>query len=307
MQLHFYGCRVKDPQTGELERHEDWQRCYKNLNYHYHNNLRITRVLKCLGEMGYEHYKKPFLDHFIKEIWVEKLLPNCADSCADYWIGTIKDDATRVSIEEKVASYRASAPADGDSDSEDAVEQSWTSSRPTVHTYPEHEADNAGSDDEDDTRTTTTKLQAPQNEEVKKIRRDKPLRRISKEKSRERIQKSREKSSKEKDDDESLGASGSNTAGSNSSFFISKPKEFSSKDEKKYLGWIGAGPTSEEDTEEDDFDENIYCGDAFEDISDVKSLDPEAREKYHRWVAEHLGANSDDDYTNQYLDDDDEY
>jgi len=89
-------------------------------------------------------------------------------------------------------------------------------------------------------------------------------------------------------------------------FFISKPKEFSTKEEKKYLGWIGGGPTSEEDTEEDEIDENIYYGDAFEDISDVKSLDPEAREKYQRWVAEHLGANSDDDYTNQYLDDDDD-
>jgi len=106
MILHFYGCRILDPKTGELDRHDEWKTQYRNLNSHAHNFLRITRILKCLGELGFEHYKKPFLEHFIKEIWVNKVLINCADSCEDYWIGTLKNDTDRKELEEKVVSFR---------------------------------------------------------------------------------------------------------------------------------------------------------------------------------------------------------
>jgi len=108
LMLHFYGCALKDQGTGELDRHEGWKTQYRNLNSHTHNFLRITRILKCLGELGFEHYKKPFLEHFIKEIWVNKKLTNCAESCEHYWIGTLKNDTDRKELEEKVASYRPS-------------------------------------------------------------------------------------------------------------------------------------------------------------------------------------------------------
>jgi len=104
--LHFYGCRIVDPNTGELGRHDGFKVQYRNLNSHTHNFLRITRILKCLGEFGFEHYKKPFLEHFIKEIWTNKQLPNCADSCEDYWIGTLKNDADRKELEDKVSTLR---------------------------------------------------------------------------------------------------------------------------------------------------------------------------------------------------------
>jgi len=104
MMLHFYGCRITDPTTGELERHEGWKDQYWNLNTHTHNFLRITRILKCLGELGFEHYKKSFLEHFIKEIWINRELTSCAQSCENYWIGTIKNDNDRKQLEEKVAS-----------------------------------------------------------------------------------------------------------------------------------------------------------------------------------------------------------
>lgn len=67
MQLHFYGC-VLDRETGKLSRGENWESQYRNLNTHSHNFLRITRILKSLGEFGFEHYKKPFLEHFIEEV-----------------------------------------------------------------------------------------------------------------------------------------------------------------------------------------------------------------------------------------------
>jgi len=72
MMLDFYGCKLKDPTTGEIERHDGWKSRYKNLNSRSHNHVRITRILKSLGELGYEHYKKPFLEHFISEIWEKK-------------------------------------------------------------------------------------------------------------------------------------------------------------------------------------------------------------------------------------------
>lgn len=34
---------------------------YRHLDSSFHNYLRITRILKCLGELGFEHYKWPFL------------------------------------------------------------------------------------------------------------------------------------------------------------------------------------------------------------------------------------------------------
>jgi len=105
MMLHFYGCRIVDHNTGELDRHDGWKTQYRNLNSHSHNFLRITRILKCLGEFGFEHYKKPFLEHFIKEIFVTKQLSNCAESCEDYWIGTLKNDDDRKILEDKVSAF----------------------------------------------------------------------------------------------------------------------------------------------------------------------------------------------------------
>jgi len=105
LMLHFYGCRLKDNPTGELERHEGWKEQYRNLNTSSHNYLRITRILKCLGEFGLEYYKKPFIEHFIQEIWVNKELSNCDTSCEIYWIGTVKDDKVRHELEEKIARF----------------------------------------------------------------------------------------------------------------------------------------------------------------------------------------------------------
>lgn len=92
----------------------------------------------------------------------------------------------------------------------------------------------------------------------------------------------------------------SSSSSTSTPVYISEPVEFTEKDEKKYLNWIGGGPGSDEDTDED----------VGEDLKGILGYgdeeDDEVKEKYHRWVAETLGANSDDEYTNQYLDDDDD-
>ncbi len=63
-----------------------------------HNYLRITRILKSLGELGYEHYKCHLVEFILREALEEKTLINCLDSCLDYWVNTIKDDAERARI-----------------------------------------------------------------------------------------------------------------------------------------------------------------------------------------------------------------
>ncbi|XP_071104468.1 opioid growth factor receptor-like protein 1 [Haliotis cracherodii] len=94
MMLNFYGMKLKD-NTGELERNPNWRQRYSHLNRSMHNYLRITRILKSLGELGYEHLKAPFVRFILKEAMEQKTLENTLDSCYNYWIETIKDDKTR--------------------------------------------------------------------------------------------------------------------------------------------------------------------------------------------------------------------
>ena len=60
-----------------------------------HNYLWITRILKCLGEMGLEHYKVPFLRFMLLEAIITGKLDRTLDSCYNYWIGTVKDAKER--------------------------------------------------------------------------------------------------------------------------------------------------------------------------------------------------------------------
>lgn len=63
-----------------------------------HNYLRITRILKCLGEFDYEHLKAPFVRFVLREAIVEKTLKNTKNSCLNYWLEVIKDDKERKKI-----------------------------------------------------------------------------------------------------------------------------------------------------------------------------------------------------------------
>ena len=86
MMLDFYGMRLKDERTGEVERAENWKERFSHLNRSMHNYLRITRILKCLGEMKLEHLKPPFVRYVLYEIISEQTLYNCLDSCINYWL-----------------------------------------------------------------------------------------------------------------------------------------------------------------------------------------------------------------------------
>jgi len=102
LMLDFYGMKLADRTTGKIVRGDNWKERYLNLNRSFHNYLRITRILKCLGEMSLEHFKVHFIEHCLNEITNHKELINCSESCVKYWLEVLKDKNERERMMEKV-------------------------------------------------------------------------------------------------------------------------------------------------------------------------------------------------------------
>ncbi|ELR17172.1 opioid growth factor receptor (ogfr) region protein, putative [Acanthamoeba castellanii str. Neff] len=112
LMLNFYGLRLVSEVTGEVARWPGiWRDRYDNLNWSGHNNLRITRILTSLGELGFQRYKKPLLDFLTKEITQNRQLPNCRSSLMGFWSKTLDYSSP---------SYKAKTKEDPD-DREDSV------------------------------------------------------------------------------------------------------------------------------------------------------------------------------------------
>lgn len=60
-----------------------------------HNNLRLTRILKCLGELGFEHYQAPLVRFFLEETLVKKNLSSVKRSVLDYFVFAVRDKRER--------------------------------------------------------------------------------------------------------------------------------------------------------------------------------------------------------------------
>lgn len=84
--------------AGELERADHWKDRFRHLNHSMHNYLRITRILKSLGEFEYEHFKGPFVRFVLHEAIVKRTLTRTLDSCMNYWVEVIRDDEERGAI-----------------------------------------------------------------------------------------------------------------------------------------------------------------------------------------------------------------
>ncbi|CAG04073.1 unnamed protein product, partial [Tetraodon nigroviridis] len=67
LMLGFYGIRLVNKATGEVKRADNWKERFGNLERNMHNNLRITRILKSLGELGFRHYQAPLVRFFLEE------------------------------------------------------------------------------------------------------------------------------------------------------------------------------------------------------------------------------------------------
>lgn len=60
-----------------------------------HNNLRITRILKSLGELGFERYQAPLVHFFLEETLVKKTLSTVKRSVLDYFLFAVLDKQKR--------------------------------------------------------------------------------------------------------------------------------------------------------------------------------------------------------------------
>ena len=60
-----------------------------------HNNLRIARILQCLGDFELNDYQYEFIKFLSDEVFKEKKLISCDDSLTRYWVHTIKDENKR--------------------------------------------------------------------------------------------------------------------------------------------------------------------------------------------------------------------
>ncbi|XP_062953555.1 opioid growth factor receptor [Cynocephalus volans] len=90
LMLGFYGIQLEDRDTGTVHRAQNYQKRFQNLNWHSHNNLRITRVLKSLGELGFEHFQAPLARFFLEETLVRRELPGVRQSALDYFVFAVR-------------------------------------------------------------------------------------------------------------------------------------------------------------------------------------------------------------------------
>ncbi|XP_067388716.1 opioid growth factor receptor-like protein 1 isoform X2 [Emydura macquarii macquarii] len=94
MMLEFFGIKLID-KTGNVARAANWQERFQHLNESQHNYLRITRILKSLGELGYESFKSPLVKFILHEALVEDTIPNIKQSALEYFVFTIRDRRER--------------------------------------------------------------------------------------------------------------------------------------------------------------------------------------------------------------------
>lgn len=92
MMLQFYGFMLVDETTGEVRKSEAWQPRFRNFNDHTHNNLRISRILVSLGELGFKRYKAPLLEALRIEIFENNQLRACRNSFVSFWKGLVTDE-----------------------------------------------------------------------------------------------------------------------------------------------------------------------------------------------------------------------
>ncbi|KAJ3747119.1 opioid growth factor receptor conserved region-domain-containing protein [Lentinula detonsa] len=112
LMLDFYGMRLVSLETGEVERSlppRDYAARYKNLIRSSHNNLRISRILKCLSEFGLERLNAGFLLHVLSEQSESKELnsPSVRGSMDRWWANCVRNDSERAWIQATISKVRA--------------------------------------------------------------------------------------------------------------------------------------------------------------------------------------------------------
>ncbi|XP_067840129.1 opioid growth factor receptor-like protein 1 [Heptranchias perlo] len=93
--LDFFGMKLEDKSTGSVTRASNWKERFQHLNESQHNYLRITRILKSLGEFKFESFQIHLVRFLLHEALVEETLPNMLHSALEYFVYTIKSRKER--------------------------------------------------------------------------------------------------------------------------------------------------------------------------------------------------------------------
>ncbi|GAA5890792.1 hypothetical protein JCM6882_000666 [Rhodosporidiobolus microsporus] len=115
--LAFYGLRLVSPETGELALEDSvpapdpasYLRRFQNLEYNGHNFLRITRILKCMGEFGLVQHPPAFLLfllHLQSSPSHHLTSSSLVRSMDGYWRWCVRDDGDREYVRDKVDEVR---------------------------------------------------------------------------------------------------------------------------------------------------------------------------------------------------------
>ncbi|XP_036416069.1 opioid growth factor receptor-like [Colossoma macropomum] len=95
LMLDFYGIKLLDENTGEVGHAENWRERFENLNRNVHHNLGLTRILKCLGILGFEHYQAPLVHFFLTKTLANRRLPGVKQSVLDYFMFSVLNKSER--------------------------------------------------------------------------------------------------------------------------------------------------------------------------------------------------------------------
>lgn len=100
MMLEFYGMTLQLGEEGaSFGRTSHFSRRYAHLNNSFHNYLRITRIIKSLGELGFGDLQHQWVWFLAEEILEHQHLGNAMRSLRDYWIPVVRNDAERAKLE----------------------------------------------------------------------------------------------------------------------------------------------------------------------------------------------------------------
>uniref|UniRef100_A0A8C5PHW8 RNase H type-1 domain-containing protein n=1 Tax=Leptobrachium leishanense TaxID=445787 RepID=A0A8C5PHW8_9ANUR len=100
MMLKFFGVKLmggceEDTKVTEVEQAENFASRFDSLTTNSHNNLRITRILRSLGELGAEEYQAPLVRFFLKETLIKNKLPRMKKSVMNIFIPAVRDSQDR--------------------------------------------------------------------------------------------------------------------------------------------------------------------------------------------------------------------
>ena len=105
--LDFWGVELRADDT--LVRSSNFAARYANLNLKGHNYLRITRVIKCVGQLGLKKFQEKIVEFFAKE-YKGGQLQNCATSLTEHWIPAVSDSAARSRLDALIHGCSPAAP-----------------------------------------------------------------------------------------------------------------------------------------------------------------------------------------------------